>query len=169
MYDKVILVQEEPRGPSQLIEVSVTATGQSRIKFPDVQQLRNQVDQKVLIKALRLITLDVLTNGVVTGLPNATLAELQKISLIIYCEGWEKAQYWPILTINDVGTPGGTFPHRYHNSRVNNWQNVDWSKTFLIYSSGTTSNIGEGNGYVVMIDVEYEKLDTQGNVIIGPS
>lgn len=166
MHDRIILVQEEPRGPSQLIEIPVT-NGKGKVTFPDVQQLRSQANQVIVIKAIRLITIDLLTNGVITGFVNAPIAELQKMSLVIYCEGWEKAQYLPILELNDTTVPGGTAPHRYHQTRFNNWQNVDWSKTFIQFSNGTTSSTDDG--YVVMLDVEYIKLDASNSEIIGPS
>ena len=102
---QIILVQDEPRGPSQLIEVPVPASVVQRVNFPDIQQLRSIVNQVIVIKAIRLITGEVLTNGPITGLTNAAVAELQKISLVIYCEGWEKAQYIPVLTLNDMVLP----------------------------------------------------------------
>src|ERR1700690_2654698 len=101
-HDSIILVQDEPRGPSQLIEIPVTVTGQSRIAFPDIQQLRSLVNQNIIIKQMRLITKEILTNGTITGFVNAPVTELQKIALLIYCEGWEKGQYIPILTLSDT-------------------------------------------------------------------
>lgn len=159
---QIILVQDEPRGPSQLIEVPVPASVVQRVNFPDIQQLRSIVNQVIVIKAIRLITGEVLTNGPITGLTNAAVAELQKISLVIYCEGWEKAQYIPVLTLNDMVLPAGTFPHRYQATKFDNWENVDWSKTYLQYSNGTGSS---GSAYCVMFDVQYVKLDAQGREI----
>lgn len=164
MQPQIIFVQEEPRGPSQLIEVPVTA-GQQRVNFPDVQQLRSLVNQTIIVKEIRLITADVLVQGPITGLGASPVTELQKISLVIYCEGWEKAQYLPILILNDMALAAGPNPHRYSGTRFNNWRNVDWSKTFLQYSNGTAS-VGS---YVVMLDVVYLKIDAQGNEIIGAS
>lgn len=164
--DRIILVQEEPRPASQLVEIPVTANGKQRVAMPDVQQLRALSTQGVVIKAIRLITLDVLTGGMITGLANAPLAELQKMAFVFYMQGWERAQYIPALVLNDVSTPGGTFPHRYHNTRVDDWQNVDWSKSYIQYAAGTLS---ENAPYVVMLDVEYVKIDPQGNEIVGPS
>jgi hypothetical protein len=166
-HDSIILVQDEPRGPSQLVEIPVTVA-QSRIAFPDIQQLRALVNQNIIIKQMRLITLEVLTNGVITGYPNAPITELQKITLLLYCEGWEKGQYIPILTLNDTTIPGGTFTHRYHETRFNNWQKVDWSKSYLQYANGTVAVPGE-TGYCVMLDIQYLKFDADGKEIIGPS
>ncbi len=163
---QLVLVQEEPRGPSQLIEVPVATNGLSRVNFPDIQQLRSMADQRIIIKSIRCITDEVLTRGPITGFVTAPVAELQKISLVIYCEGWEKAQYLPILLLNDATTQAGVIPHVYRQTMFNDWQNVDWSKTFLQYSTGTTT---AGTPYAVLLDVVYEKLNMEGQTIIGPS
>lgn len=165
--DSVFFVQEEPRGPSQLIEVPVTSNGKFKVTFPDVQQLRSQANQRIIVKGIRLISADVLTFGPITGFATAPVAELQKISLVIYCEGWEKATNLPILILNDMNLPAGAVPHRYAGTKFNNWENVDWSKTFLSYSSGSAGSAGQP--YAVLLDVEYIKLDMDGNVIVGPS
>lgn len=166
MADQFVFVQQEPRGPSQLIEVVVPTNGKQRIPFPDVQQLRSMTNQRIIIKGIRTVTSETLSNGPVTGNTNAPLAELQKISLVIYCEGWEKAQFIPVLVLNDVSTPGGNMPHRYHATRFNNWENVDWTKSYLQYSNGTST---ANTPYCVMFDVEYIKLDGDGKLLIGPS
>lgn len=162
---QVVYVQQEPRPNSQTIEIPVATNGQGRVPIPDIQQLRATVDRRIVIKAIRLITPEILTNGIITGAVNLPLAEAQKISLVLYCEGWEKGQYIPLLTLNDTATPGGTFPHRYIQSDFDNWEDVDWSKSFLQYSNGTTS---ANAPYVVMLEVLYVKLDANGNVILGP-
>jgi len=162
----VVLVQEEPRLPSQTIEVIVSANGKSKFPFPDIQQLKNTTDQKIIIKAIRLITADVLTNGIISGNANAPVGELQKISLVLYAEGWEKGQYIPVLTLNDMTYPGSAFPFRYGATNFADWQNVDWTKSYLLYSNGTVS---ANEPYCVMFDVQYQRLNNQGAVIQGPA
>ncbi len=163
MHDTLIFVQEAPRGPSELVEIQVPTNGAQRVPFPDVQQLRSLVNQRIIIKEMRLITTDVLTNAVVSGNVNAPAAELQKMTLVIYCEGWEKGHNIPILTLNDVEN---TVSHRFSGTRFNNWADVDWSKSFIQYSNSTVS---AGAPYSVLIDVVYEKLDANNKEIIGPS
>lgn len=162
----IVLVQDEPRGPSQLIEVQVTTNGRQRVPFPDVDQLRSTGTQRIIVKQIRLITDIVLTNGPISGLVAAPLAELQKMSLVIYCEGWEKAQYLPLLVLNDLTDDNGGTIHRYSPTNFDNWVNIDWSKTYLQYSNGTLS---ANAPYCVMLDVVYTKLNNQGAEIIGPS
>lgn len=168
--ENIILVQEEPRGPSQLVEVPVTANGLTRINFPDIQQLRSQVGQNIIIKWIRLITVKVLSNGPTIGSVNAPLAELQKVSVTLYSEGWEKGQLIPLLTLNDVADADSanatTIPYRQHETRFANWKNVDWSKSYLQYANSTSS---ANSPYVFIFDIGYVKLDAQNKEIIGAS
>lgn len=160
------LVQEEPRGPSQLIEIPVPALAVQRVQIPDIQQLRSQVGQTIIIKALRLIPASILTNAPTVGGINAPLTELVKISLVLYCEGWEKGQLIPILTLCDTFTEASGVPFRPHTTMFDNWKNVDWSKSYLQYSNGTPSS---GVAYTVVLEAEYVKLDAQNQEIVGPS
>lgn len=166
MSKNLVLVQEEPRGPSQLIEIPVTQNGLQRVNFPDIQQLRSMANQMIVIKGIRAIIPQVLSNGPITGFATSPIAEMAKISLVIYCEGWEKAQFLPLLSLNDITVPTVAAPHSQSAARFNDWKNVDWSKTYLQYSNGTVS---AGQPYAVLLDVLYEKFDMQGQVIIGPS
>jgi hypothetical protein len=171
MNEKLILVMEEPRGPSQLVEVPVTIAGSQKVQLPDVQQLRSYINQDIVVKAIRLISAKVLANAPIGGQANATLAELRKISLVIYCEGWEKAQLIPILSLNDMADADSanatTIPYRNRTTRFDDWRNVDWSKSFLQYSNG--SGGAAGVPYAVILEVEYQKFNPQGIPIVGPS
>lgn len=160
------LVQTEPRGPSQLVEIQVNQAGLSKQIFPDIQNLRSQVGQVIVIKAIRLITPSVMPVAPISGLANAPLTELVKMAVVLYCEGWEKGELIPILTMNDMFTEGSAEPYRREKMSFDSWKNVDWSKTFLQYANGTPS---AGTPYAVILDVEYVKLDSNGVPIIGPS
>lgn len=164
--EKIILVQEEPRGPSQLVEIPVPTNGASKVFLPDIQQLRSTAGETIIVKAIRLITVDVLTGGIISLAANAPITELQKLTLVLYCEGWEKGENIPLLTLNDMQAPGSTAPHRYHQTRFSNWRKVDWTKSFLQWVNGTSS---AGTPYVVMLDVEYIKLNAANQEIVGPS
>lgn len=166
MDNRIILLKEEPRGPSQLVEVNVLTAGLQRVTFPDVSQLRSTTNQKVIIKGIRVITPEVLTNAPVSGNVTAPITELQKMTLVIYCEGWEKAQFLPILTLNDMHTEGGSAPHRYAQTNFDNWENVSWDKTYIQFANGTLS---AGTPYTVLIDVLYVKYNALGHEIKGPS
>lgn len=163
--NKVFLVQEEPRGPSQTIEINVTTNGISQVAFPDVPELRNQIDQAVIIKALRCIPDSVLTNAPVSGFAVAPLTELQKISLILYCEGWQKGKNIPILTLVDTFTEASGIPWKDRTTQLANWENVDWNKSTLQFSNGQVS---AGQPYTVLLEVEFVKINKNGDEIVGP-
>lgn len=163
---QTVIVQEEPRGPSVLIEVNVPNNGSQRIPFPDISQLRSTIDQKIIIKCLRLISAEVLTNGIISANVTAPATELQKMAITIYAEGWEKGQTIPILTFNDFRFTTGAIPFRYSSTRFSDWVNVDWPKSYIQFANGTTS---AGAPYVVLLDCEYVRLDAQNNIIQGAS
>ncbi len=162
----VVLLQDEPRGPSVLIEIPVPTAGQQRVNFPDVAQLRSTIDQKVIIKTVRLIPPEVLTNGVLTGAVNAPVTELQKMTVTIYSEGWEKGQTIPLITFNDFVFATQAMPYRNSATSLDNWVNVDWPKSYLQLANGTLT---VGTPYVVMLDVTYVKMDRFNVEIQGPS
>lgn len=164
----IMLVQEEPRGPSILVEIPVTGTGQ-KVKLPDVQQLRSQEGQIIIIKAIRLITPKVLVGAITLTLPNAPLAQLINMSITLYSEQWLKGENIPILSLNDMvdadATTATTIPYRNKTTRLNDWRNVDWAQSYLLFANGFTPT----PAYAVLLDVEYIKLDAKGNPIMGPS
>jgi len=162
---QVVLVQEEPRGPSILIEVNVPNNGSQRVPFPDISQLRSTVNQQIIIKGLRLVSAEVLTNGIISSNATAPATELQKMSITIYSEGWEKGQTIPMLTFNDFVFTTGAIPYRNHSTRFDNWRNVDWPKSYIQYANGTVS---AGAPYVVLLDCEYIRLDNMGKMVDGP-
>lgn len=149
------LVQEEPRGPSQLIEVAVPAQVVSVVQIPVIQNLQNQTDQIVIVKAIRVIPDSVLTNGPVQGLVNAPLAELQKASMVIYSENWIKGQLIPLCSLIDIFTEASGIPWKSRTTRLDSWRNVDWGKSFIQYSNGTPSS---GLTYEFIFEVEYQKF-----------
>jgi hypothetical protein len=161
-----VIVQSEPRIASILIEVPVTVNGQGRIPFPDVAQLRSTTDVKIVIKVLRLITDAVLTNSVLVAGVTAPLTELQKMTAVIYSDQWEKGQYIPLLTLNDVITPGTLAPYRYGAPTFNDWTNVDWPKSYIQLANGLVT---AGQPYVVLFDCQYVRLNAQGLPLDRPS
>lgn len=170
MQDRIVLTQVEPRGPSELIEIPVTQNGQQRIKIPTIDLLRSDDVQKIIVKGMRLITPSVAVGGPLQDGVNAPLTELQKMFITFYCEGWEKGHYIPLLTLNDVYTEGSGEPFRAQATRFNNWEKIEWSKSYIQLANGTQT---AGAPYVVLLDVEYIRIATaggnKGKEIIGPS
>lgn len=156
MDAQMILVQEEPRGASQLIEIVVNAVGRAVVPFPDVPELRNTEDQTIIVKGLRLITPDVMPIAPIQGGANAPLTELQKMVLILYSQQWEKGEYIPVLTFNDTFTEGSGTPWRTRTTKLDNWKAVDWPKCKILFANGTSS---VGAPYTVVMEVEYIRID----------
>jgi hypothetical protein len=169
MQNGITLVQEQPRGSSILVEIPIVA-GTQRQNLPDVQQLRSQEGQVIIIKAIRLITPKVLTNAITLAGTNAPVTELRKIALTLYCEGWEKGKYIPLLVLNDVADSDAavatTIPFRNVATKLDNWRNVDWAQSYIQFGNGVAP---AGAPYIIMLEVEYEKLNAKGVPIIGPS
>lgn len=162
--DRTVIIPEAPRGASMLIEIPVTQAGLGTLPLPQVQQLLNTETQKIIVKALRLIPVTVLTNGVINAGVNAPLTELRKMTLVLYSQGWEKGQYIPLLALNDIDD-GGTTPFRWHTTKLADWINVDWNKSKIQLANGTVTVVAAN--YVVMLEVEYLRLDNQGVPVQG--
>jgi len=160
-YSKMI-VQEQPRIASELIEIPVTS-GATRATLPDVPQLRNQGDQVVVITTVRLVTPKVLTYGPVTGTANMTLTDYKKCSIVLYCNGWEKGHLIPLLTLNDYvdsdSAAATSIPYRQVQTRLDNWVNVDWNKSYIQFSNGQSAS----GSSVVILEVEYFVMQKQPN------
>lgn len=164
----ILLVQEEPLDAGILIEIPVTGTGQ-KVKLPDVQQLRSMKGQNIIIKGIRLITAKVLARAITLNFANAPLVELQNCSLTLYSMGWQRRENWPLLTFNDVNdsdaTTATTIPFVNKPVKLDSWQNVAWSQSFLTFCNGFVPT----PPYAVLLWVDYLKLDDNGNPILGAS
>lgn len=163
--DQMLLIQEEPRGASMLIETLVTP-GQTIVTLPVVQELTSDTTQRVIIKAIRLITVAELTIAPVAGNPNAPLTELQKIVFQMYSQGWLKGNNVPLLGFNNTFTEGTGIPWRDKTTRLQNWTNFDWNKSKFVFANGTVSVAPQ---YNIILDVEYIRFDQNGKEIKGTS
>jgi len=161
-----VFLPEEPRGPSVIVEIPVTTAGRGRVQLPDIPQLRSTPDQRIILNGIKLVTVDVLTNGVITGFANAPVTELQKMTLTLYSEGWEKGMNIPLLFLNDMTFAASTAPHRYASTFFSSWERVDWNQSYLQLANATVT---AGVPYVVMLEVQYLKLNSQGLEVKGPS
>jgi hypothetical protein len=160
----LFLLQDEPRGASQLIEVLIPAVGTARQLLPVIQNLQSQTNVDVILKAFRLIPPTVLTNApTLTGV-NAPLTELVKMSLVLYSEEWEKGTLIPLCTLIDTFTEGSGVPWRTKTTRFDDWRNVNWGKSYIQFSNGLAA---VGAPYVVIFEAEYQKFNKAGKEIQG--
>jgi len=153
-----VLIQEEPRIASELIEVPISNGASGRITLPDVPQLRNQGDQVIVITTIRLITAKVLQAGITTGVATMPIADLKKCAITLYSKGWEKGHFIPLLILNDVAdadsTTSSTIPFRNKTTKLANWTDVDWNKSYIQFANGTAAS----QASTIMLEVEYLKL-----------
>lgn len=159
--DQVLLIQEEPRMSSILVEIPIP-TGVQRVQCIDVNQLRSTTNQKVIIKSISLVSPKVLTHGILSGTQNAPLSELKKMSFTVYSNGWERAQYIPVLNLNNTAdgdaTTATTIPYKNTAPRFDNWQNVAWDKCYIQFANGQPSAANS----VLILEVQYVRIDPNG-------
>lgn len=161
MDNQIVLVQDEPVIMSELVEILIPANAQ-RIQLPDVQQLRSQQGQKIIIKSIELVTNKVLTNGMLLQGTLAPVTELQKMALTIYSMGWERGHMTPLLFFNNEAdsdsTAATTIPYRNKMYTLSNWEKVDFPKSYLQFANGTAP---AGAPYLVLLNINYMKLNDQ--------
>lgn len=162
MDKQILVVPTAPMIASELVEIGITS-GSSVIAIPDQPQLRNQGEEIVIIKAIRLISPKVLANGITIAGANMSLTDLQNAVLILYSEGWEKGHYIPLLTLNDVAdsdsTAATTIPYVQNPVQLSDWKNVDWNKSKIQFANGQTAS---ATG-VIMLQVQYQKFLRNAN------
>lgn len=130
---ETILVQNQPVVNYTIVEVQVTANGLGQVSITDQPMLKSYQGHRVVIKAIETIPPKALAKAPVSGLAAAPLAEMQKASLVLYCDGWEKEQYVPILRLNAFhdgdSTAATTVPFVNDFQAFSNLNNVDWTKS----------------------------------------
>lgn len=142
---------------SELVEIAITS-GQTSIPIPDQPQLRNQGSEVVVIKGIRLITDKVLAFSPTSGETNAPLADLKNASLILYSNGWERGHLIPVLTLNDMADADSanatTIPFNPQATTLADWENVDWAKSKIQFSNGTSAS----DNIAIIFQVQYQKF-----------
>jgi len=151
-----ILVQQEPIGPVTMVEIPVLTAGVSQQAIQDQPLLRSQGDKLIIIKGMTVITPEVLAFANTTGNPVSPLTEMQKISLQLYSNQWIKMDTIPILLFNSMFTEGSGNPWAVSPIKLDDWIDVDWNKSKLLYSNGTVS---VGTPYSVLFYVQYLPVD----------
>lgn len=157
----LILVQSQPAIMTELIEIFVPQ-GSARVQLPDVQQLRSQEGQQIIITKLKLITDDILASGVDLSGTVMPLNELQNIVLTLYSMGWERGHNIPLLLLNSQ-TNNANSVNTYNDYTLANWMKVDWPKSYLKWCSGASA----GDNYIVPLYVEYLKLNAEGQQFVS--
>jgi len=158
MNSQVIVAQTSPRTDSYLMEIPVGSVGQSRIPMPlYIAELQSNDTTVFVLKAIRLITPAVLTHAVQNDGVNAPLAELKKMVLVLTINGQTRGFNIPIITLNDVDDGATPFTHDLAN--FDDWQNIDWGKSYIQFANGQVS---ANTPYNVLLDIQFIRL-AKGN------
>lgn len=150
------------QSPYQLVSQVVTTTGQT-VNLTDQPQLRNTQDQRIKIKMIEIITTDCLTfdpNN--TGIAISPNAELQKATLVLYDNGWNKVYQLPLMMLNHLRsatTPANEYPREF-----NDLEKVDWNKSQIVFVTAPNPT----PNYSIVLGVSYsrEELNPQTGAVV---
>lgn len=151
------------QGPFQIVSTRITGAGQT-VNLPDVPQLRNDSNQRITIKMIEVITVNILgfdPNN--TATVNAPTAELLKATLVLYDNGWNKVYQFPVLMLNHMASdPAAFIPYDWNRREFNDLNRVDWNKSQFVFVAAPTPT------YSILLGVSYkrEELNPQDGSIV---
>lgn len=139
----------------EMVELTIpagVALGQA-VSFNTIPQLRNQLDQTVLIQNIEVFPVTSYGASQVTAaLAGMPVAEIPKTVLTLYVNGWESIKSIPLAKLAHIqdGTPS---PFQQAMSFFDNLQNVDWDKSYVRFNAAAA-----GTPYVIPFGISYLKL-----------
>lgn len=122
----------------------------TKVMFPDLPNLRNQTDQAIVIKDVEIFTATVMPTTP-NGATNAPIAELKKGVLVLYNNGEESIYRIPLLKLNRINDLTNPFQEQFES--LDDLRNVDWAKSYVLFSSAPAST-----PYSIVFGVSYLKL-----------
>lgn len=132
------------------IELQIPVGAPTKVMFPDLPNLRNQIDQSIVIKDMEVIT-DTVMPTTPNDATNAPIAELKKAVVVLYNSGEESIYRIPVLKLNRIND--GTNPFQQVWESFDDLRNVDWSKSYVLFSSAPANT-----PYSILFGVSYLKL-----------
>ncbi len=141
----------------ELIETVILAGATGAVPFPDVPNLRNQTDQRIIVKDMEFFPDYVYArsflNTTVIGTP---ITEMPKIAIVLYVNGEESIRRSPISKINYSQAPGVATVFQMERVAFENLENVDWPKSYFQFNAAA-----QGVQYIIPIGVTYLKFKSQ--------
>lgn len=132
------------------IELQIPVGAGTKVPIGDQTNLRNQSGQAIIVRDIEVITAAVLPTTP-NGATNAPLAELKKAVLVLYVNGEESVQRIPLLKLNRIND--GASPYQEQFESFDDLRNVDWSKSYILFSSAPATT-----PYSILLGVSYLKL-----------
>lgn len=133
------------------VEFQVNSGAPTKVMFQDLPNLRNQPGNRIIIKDIEVTPVTVMPTSP-NGVAVSPLTELKKAVLVLYVQGEESVNRVPLLKLVRTDD-GGTTPFQQKWESFADLQNVDWAKSYVLFSSAPA-----GTPYVILFGVEYEKL-----------
>jgi hypothetical protein len=141
----------------EMIETIIPAGAAGSVPFPDVPNLRNQTDQRIIVLDLEFFPAYVYGASFLnTTVPGTPVAEIPKIAIVLYVNGEESIRRIPIGKINYSQDPAFTAPFQMERVSFDNLENVDWPKSYFQFNAALA-----GNPYIIPIGVTYLKFKQQ--------
>lgn len=136
----------------ELVELTIPANTVGRVNFQTVPQLRNQPDQIIIIRGIKVFPITSYGNSQYTSsIPGFPAADIPKAALVLYINGEESIHYLPLaelINVNDFSSP-----YQEQISALADLTNVDFDKSYVQFS--TASNAGV---YVIPFGISYDRL-----------
>ena len=141
----------------EIIETIIAANATGAVPFPDVPNLRNQTDQRIIVKDLEFFPDYVYArsflNTTVIGTP---VTEIPKIAIVLYVNGEESIRRIPLAKINYSQAPGVATVFQMERVAFDQLENVDWPKSYIQFNAAASAT-----QYVLPIGVTYLKFKQQ--------
>lgn len=142
----------EPIKMFEIVELLVNANQPGRFYFETQPQLRNQSDQTIIIKGVKVYLDTAYSNSqqtpAVVGLAGT---ELPKAVLTLYINGQENVKEIPLAELVNINDQANPFQQTIEGMADLN--NVDWAKSYVQFSVAAA-----GTPYVIPFGVTYLRL-----------
>jgi hypothetical protein len=139
----------------ELVELVIPANNTAlRIPFPDIPQLRSDVTEDVIVRALETYSAESMPNDYNNN-PLLTMAQLQKCFLTLYIQQEESIFRMPLIKILNIYNAASATAYFYTDELVQ-FENlmVDWTKSYITLAS----SLANGGLIVLMLGVSYQRL-----------
>lgn len=148
----------------ELVEIVVQngASGGNKILIGDIEDLRNDETQDIIIQGIEVFSIESMPLSP-QGNPVATTANLQNMFLTLYINNEESIENLPMIRLNNMfqSLATGTMQQQFERTTLENLM-VSWFKSFFFlatpFATGTTFSIVFGITYKKLAPGTWKKL-----------
>jgi hypothetical protein len=140
----------------ETIEIIIPAGSAGSVPFPDVPNLRNQNDQKIIVVDMEFFPDYVYGASFLnTTIPGTPIGEIPKAAAVIYYNGEEAIRRIPLGKINYTENLGIGAPFQHERTSFDELNDVIWPKSYIQFNAAIA-----GAPYIIPITVTYYKFKT---------